>query len=132
MVSNGAYTLNAWHIGEKLVAARNPRYWGDDSTIIDRVVYLPIESSSAELQRYASGELHMTSTVPVSQMARLKKERPKELVMVPSMATYMYAFNVNRPPFDDVRVRRALTYAIDRKYHRQLHHPGQPRCRHSH
>jgi len=83
-------------------------------TIIDRVVYLPIESSSAELQRYASGELHMTSTVPVSQMARLKKERPKELVMVPSMATYMYAFNVNRPPFDDVRVRRALTYAIDR------------------
>jgi oligopeptide transport system substrate-binding protein len=114
MVSNGAYTLNAWHIGEKLVAARNPRYWGDDSTIIDRVVYLPIESSSAELQRYASGELHMTSTVPVSQMARLKKERPKELVMVPSMATYMYAFNVDRPPFDDVRVRRALTYAIDR------------------
>lgn len=114
MVSNGAYTLAAWHLGEKLVATRNSHYWGDERTIIDRVLYLPIESSSAELQRYASGELHMTSTVPVSQMARLKKERPKELVMVPSMATYMYAFNVNRPPFDDVRVRRALTYAIDR------------------
>ncbi len=70
--------------------------------------------AAQDVLRYASGELHMTSTVPVSQMARLKKERPKELVMVPSMATYMYAFNVNRPPFDDVRVRRALTYAIDR------------------
>lgn len=114
MVSNGAYQLESWYLGEKLVAARNPHYRDNDGTIIDRVVYLPIESSSAELQRYASGELHMTSTVPVSQMARLKKERPDELVMVPSIATYMYAFNVRRPPFDDVRVRRALTYAIDR------------------
>ena len=114
MVSNGAYRLHTWHLGEKLVAARNPYYHGDDQTIIDRVVYVPIESASAELQRYASGELHMTSTVPVSQMARLKKGRPDELVMVPSIATYMYTFNTNRPPFDDVRVRRALTYAIDR------------------
>ncbi|MCL7944369.1 peptide ABC transporter substrate-binding protein [Marinobacter sp. ATCH36] len=114
MVSNGAFQLDSWHLGEKLVAARNPHYREDDKTIIDRVVYLPIESSSAELQRYASGELHMTSTVPVSQMARLKRERPDELVMAPSIATYMYAFNVHRPPFDDVRVRRALTYAIDR------------------
>ncbi|HEY9118420.1 MAG TPA: peptide ABC transporter substrate-binding protein, partial [Marinobacter sp.] len=113
MVSNGAYVLQTWHLGEKLVAARNPYYHGDDQTIIDRVVYVPIESASAELQRYASGELHMTSTVPVSQMARLKKERPDELVMAPSIATYMYTFNVHRPPFDDVRVRRALTYAID-------------------
>lgn len=115
MVSNGAYQLDTWHLGEKLVAARNPHYREDDKTIIDRVVYVPVESSSAELQRYASGELHMTSTVPVSQMARLKKERPNELVMAPSIATYMYTFNVNRPPFDDVRVRRALTYAIDRE-----------------
>lgn len=114
MVSNGAYQLDSWHLGEKLVAARNPDYRENDRTIIDRVVYLPIESSSAELQRYASGELHMTSTVPVSQMTRLKRERPDELVMAPSIATYMYAFNVERPPFDDVRVRRALTYAIDR------------------
>lgn len=114
MVSNGAYLLDTWHLGEKLVAARNPHYRENNRTIIDRVVYVPIESSSAELQRYASGELHMTSTVPVSQMVRLKKERPDELVMAPSIATYMYAFNVNRPPFDDVRVRRALTYAIDR------------------
>ncbi|KPP98189.1 peptide ABC transporter substrate-binding protein [Marinobacter sp. HL-58] len=114
MVSNGAFQLDTWHLGEKLVAARNPHYRDNEATIIDRVVYLPIESSSAELQRYASGELHMTSTVPVSQMARLKKERPDELVMAPSIATYMYAFNVQRPPFDDVRVRRALTYAIDR------------------
>lgn len=114
MVSNGAYQLDTWYLGEKLVVARNPEYREDKQTILDRVVYVPIESSSAELQRYASGELHMTSTVPVSQMTRLKKERPDELVMVPSIATYMYMFNVNREPFDDVRVRRALTYAIDR------------------
>ncbi|MGM0572040.1 MAG: peptide ABC transporter substrate-binding protein, partial [Pseudomonadota bacterium] len=114
MVSNGAYQLDTWYLGEKLVVARNPEYREDDRTILDRVVYVPIESSSAELQRYASGELHMTSTVPVSQMTRLKRERPDELVMVPSIATYMYMFNVNRAPFDDVRVRRALTYAIDR------------------
>ncbi|MFN2360081.1 MAG: peptide ABC transporter substrate-binding protein [Marinobacter sp.] len=114
MVSNGAYQLDTWNVGEKLVASRNPHYHSDGQTIIDRVVYLPIESSSAELQRYESGELHMTSTVPMTQMERLKRERPDELLTAPSIATYMYTFNVDRPPFDDVRVRKALTYAIDR------------------
>lgn len=114
MVSNGAYQLDTWSVGEKLVVARNPYYRADSETLIDRVVYLPIESSSAELQRYESGELHMTSMVPISQVERMKRERPDELIIVPSIATYMYAFNVNRPPFDDVRVRKALTYAIDR------------------
>lgn len=114
MVSNGAYQLEAWNVGEKLVAARNPHYHSDDQTIIDRVVYLPIESTTAELQRYESGELHLTSMVPLSQIERMKRERPDELVMAPSIATYMYTFNVDRPPFDDVNVRKALTYAVDR------------------
>ena len=114
MVSNGAYQLDLWNIGEKLEVSRNPHYREDQGTIIDRVVYLPIESTTAELQRYESGELHLTSKVPISQIERMKRERPEELVMAPSIATYMYTFNVNRPPFDDRRVRQALTYAIDR------------------
>ena len=47
-------------------------------------------------------------------MDRLKRERPEELTISPYIGTYMYQFNTKKPPFDDVRVRQALTYAIDR------------------
>jgi oligopeptide transport system substrate-binding protein len=115
MVSNGAYKLQSWNVGAKLVAVRNPEYWDNDNTLIDKVTYLPIESVSAELQRFESGGIDFTATVPVSQMDRLRRTQPKALTISPFIGTYMYQFNVNKAPFDDVRVRKALTYAIDRR-----------------
>ncbi len=115
IVSNGAYQLVEWNVGEKMVSKRNPHYWDNANTIIDEVVYLPIEDQSAELQRYETGEMHFTNTVPVSQMDRLKREKPDELKISPLLGTYMYQFYIPKEPFGDVRIRKALTLAVDRE-----------------
>ncbi|MBU6953103.1 peptide ABC transporter substrate-binding protein [Hahella sp. HN01] len=114
IVSNGAYKLKEWSVGEKMVAVRNEHYWGNANTIINEVVYLPIDDTVAEMQRFEAGEMHHTNTVPVSQMERIKQDMNDELISVPKLATYMYQFNLQEKPFDDVRVRKALSYAIDR------------------
>ncbi|MDN3610377.1 ABC transporter substrate-binding protein [Vibrio ostreicida] len=113
-VGNGAYVLSEWVVNEKIVAKRNEYYWDNKDTTIDKVTYLPIENQNAEMNRFLSGEIHMTYEVPNEQFRRLVKEYPQNVVVSPNLCTYYYGFNTQRAPFDDVRVRKALSYAIDR------------------
>lgn len=113
-VSNGAYTLKDWVVNEKIVAERNKNYWDNSHTVIDKVTYLPIESQNAEMNRFLSGEIHMTDELPDEQFKRLVRDYPQNVAVSPWLCTYYYGFNNKRPPFDDVRVRKALSYTIDR------------------
>ncbi|MCL6270904.1 peptide ABC transporter substrate-binding protein [Sansalvadorimonas sp. 2012CJ34-2] len=114
IVSNGAYKLSGWVVNEKLTAKRNPFYWNNDKTVVEEVNYLPIPSATSELNRYKAGELDMTATIPLDHFKKLQKEIPKEVTITPLISTYYYSFNTKKKPFDDVRVRKALSYAINR------------------
>ncbi|MGL5948428.1 MAG: ABC transporter substrate-binding protein [Aeromonas sp.] len=114
MVSNGAYRLKKWVVNERIELERNPAYWNNGKTVINNVAYLPIQSTNAELSRYLAGELDLTSTTPIERFKQLKKDHPMELRVTGLVSTYYYAFNTTRKPFDDVRVRKALSYAINR------------------
>ncbi|MFM4964258.1 peptide ABC transporter substrate-binding protein [Aeromonas bivalvium] len=113
IVSNGAYVLKEWTPNERLVAERNPHYWDNANTVINKVLYLEIVADTAAYNRYRAGSLHYTS-YPLEQYAVLKKSAPDELLNVPLLASYYYVFNTQRKPFDDPRVRKALSLAIDR------------------
>ncbi|MFY2508282.1 ABC transporter substrate-binding protein [Vibrio pectenicida] len=113
-VSNGAYALKDWVVNEKIVLERNKNYWDNSGTVIEQVTYLPIESQNAEMNRFLSGEIHMTDELPNEQFRRLVKEYPQNVAVSPYLCTYYYGFNNKRPPFDDARVRKALSYSIDR------------------
>ena len=113
-VSNGAYKLKDWVVNEKIVAERNKNYWDNSHTVIDKVTYLPIESQNAEMNRFLSGEIHMTDELPDEQFKRLVRDYPQNVAVNPWLCTYYYGFNNKRPPFNDVRVRKALSYTIDR------------------
>ena len=113
-VGSGPYKITDWVVNEKIVAVRNPRYWDDKHTVIDRVTYLPISSETADVNRYRAGEIDMTNTIPVNQFAQLKKTLGAEVHITPQLATYYYQFNTTKPPFNDARVRRALNMALDK------------------
>lgn len=115
MVSNGAYTLKEWVVNERIVLQRNPLYWNDRETTINQVTFLPIASQTAELNRYKAGEIDMTYEIPLEHYRALKKETPEEIKTTPRLGTYYYEFNMAKPPFDDIRVRKALSYAINRE-----------------
>ncbi|MDQ2188925.1 ABC transporter substrate-binding protein [Vibrio sp. A14(2019)] len=113
-VSNGAYMLDRWVVNERLELKRNPNYWDDSKTVINKVTFLPIENQVAEMNRFLSGEIHITNEVPIEHFRRLQRDHADSVSVVGSLCTYYYGFNNQKPPFDDVRVRKALSFAIDR------------------
>jgi oligopeptide transport system substrate-binding protein len=116
LVSNGAYRLVAWRLGSVIELERNPHYWNDEATAIDRVRYMLVPEAQVELNRYRAGELHITDQVPLESFAQVRGERPDELRVAPYLSIYYYGLNLTRPPFrDNPDLRRALSMAIDRE-----------------
>ncbi|MFG1496152.1 ABC transporter substrate-binding protein [Saccharospirillum sp. HFRX-1] len=113
LVGNGAFTLSEYVIGERTVLERNPEYWNNDENLIDRVEAYVISDENQGLTRYQAGEIDKTD-IPSGQYPRLEQETPEEAHAVPALCNYYYVFNNEVAPFDDVRVRKALSYAIDR------------------
>lgn len=114
IVSNGAYRLTNWKVNERMDLERNEHYWDNDKTVINNVTFLPIESENASLARYRAGELHIVDSFPSDQLKSLREDIPNEIYTTPRLCTYYYIMNVEKAPFDDVRVRQALSYAVDR------------------
>ncbi|WP_170588767.1 peptide ABC transporter substrate-binding protein [Ruegeria arenilitoris] len=117
IVSNGAYVLTEHLPNERSVRERNPMYWDNDNTIIDKVVALVINDENVALTRYLAGELDRTE-VPAGQFPRLKKEYPNEAISFPRLCNYYYTFNLSNggpEAFKDPNVRQALSLAVDRK-----------------
>lgn len=116
IVGNGAYVLTEYRPGEKVVRERNAMYWNDAETILDKVTALVINDENQALVRYLAGEIHKTE-VPAGQFPRLKGEIPGETYSFPRSCSYIYFFNMseNGPEYlKDVRVRKALSYAVNR------------------
>ncbi|HHF3044436.1 TPA: ABC transporter substrate-binding protein, partial [Vibrio diabolicus] len=113
-VGNGAFTLDKWVVNERIELVKNPSYWDSADTHLNRVTYIPFENQNASINRYAAGELDITSDVPTHMAQKLKQDYKQAYTVVPLLCTYYYAFNTTRPPFDDARVRQAVSYSIMR------------------
>ena len=114
-VSNGAFVLEEWLPNSFIRAARNRHYWNNDANRIDAVKYLQIADESAELRAYRAGEIHVTCVVPRGQFDWIRENLRGELHVAPQLSTYYYGFNLDRPRWQDVRLRRALSLVIDRE-----------------
>jgi oligopeptide transport system substrate-binding protein len=113
-VGNGAFSVDQWVVNERLVLKRNEQYWNNDKTVLNKVTFLPIENQVAEMNRFLSGEIDFTNELPTEHFKRLKKEYAEDVSVAGNLCTYYYIFNTKKAPFDDVRVRKAISYAIDR------------------
>ena len=115
LVSNGPYQLAEWRIQSHIKLDRNLYYWDRDGVQIDRVFYYPLEDLSSELKRYRAGELDFTDEIPTEQYHWVRDNLGNELHVAPYLSSYFYAYDITQPPFDDVRLRQALSMAVDRR-----------------
>ncbi|EDK28412.1 ABC transporter substrate-binding protein [Vibrio chagasii] len=113
-VGNGAYVLDQWVVNERMTLKRNEQYWDDEKTVLNKVTFLPIENQVAEMNRFLSGEVDISYDMPIEHFKRMQKEHPEDVSVVGNLCSYYYNFNTKVKPFDDVRVRKAISYAVDR------------------
>jgi oligopeptide transport system substrate-binding protein len=112
-VGNGPFTLKEWLPKERLVVEKNPKYWDAKNIALKSITFLPINDNSAAYQMFKEETVDWITAIPVDMMDEIKLSpnyRPAA-----EYATYYFNYNVTRAPFDDVRVRKALAMAIDKK-----------------
>lgn len=115
LVGNGAYQLSERVVNEKIVLTRNPHYWDDAHSVLTKVTFVPINEESSATKRYRSNDIDITESFPKNMYALLKKTLPGEVYTPDQLGTYYYAFNTQKGPTADVRVRKAFSWSIDRK-----------------
>jgi oligopeptide transport system substrate-binding protein len=117
--SYGPYTLKEWVHDDYLSMAKNP-FWPGSEAIpqskIDEVVTRFLDES-AQLADYEAGNADNVTSPPLGDLDRIKADPvlSKEFTISPQLCTYYYGFNTKAPVVDDVRVRRALSMAVDRQ-----------------
>jgi oligopeptide transport system substrate-binding protein len=114
MVSSGPYKLGAWRVSDTIRLDKNPRFFDAANVQIDRVFYYPTVDDSAALNRFRAGELDINLRFPPNQIDWLRRNLPAETHLGPAYSVTYLVPNLRRKPFDDVRVRRALSLGVDR------------------
>ncbi|MDA5547832.1 ABC transporter substrate-binding protein [Yersinia massiliensis] len=115
LVGNGAFKLQDRVVNEKLVLVPNEHYWDHANTVLTKVTFIPINQEANATKRYQAGDIDITESFPKNLYQKLLKDIPDQVYTPDQLGTYYYAFNTQRAPTNDVRVRKALSYAIDRK-----------------
>jgi oligopeptide transport system substrate-binding protein len=118
IVTNGPFRLAAWELGESMLLERNPAYHGRFTGNLQRVELSFLLGQSARLlQAYEDSclDTFFSILLPLAEWDRARQRYAGEYVSGPVLATWYIGFDVNRPPFDDWRVRRAFTLATDRE-----------------
>ncbi len=115
LVSCGPFVLKEWTPNQRIVIARNPRYWDAAHVRLDEIHFFPVEEPATEERMFRTGQLDMTNELPQPKLDSYRREHADVLRIEPYLGLYFYRFNVTKPPFNDVRVRRALSLAIDRE-----------------
>jgi ABC-type oligopeptide transport system substrate-binding subunit len=112
-ISNGAFQLaRVEENGVVLERAKN--YWDAQSVSLQRVQFVPTKDAEAALAAYRAGEVDAVTNAGFEPLA-LKLLAPyRDFRRTTFGALTYYSFNTSRPPFDDARVREALTIAVDR------------------
>ena len=113
-ITSGPYYMTEYTDGDKIVFTKNPNYWDAEHITFDEIVWNLIEDSNAAYTAYQNGDLQMIKSVPTEEIDALR-DNP-EFHVDPNLGTYYLSFNLQRKPFDDVRVREAMSLAIDREY----------------
>ncbi|MFP3387906.1 peptide ABC transporter substrate-binding protein [Brevibacillus sp. SIMBA_040] len=116
-VGNGPFKMETWEHKSKLVLVKNDNYWDKDTVKLDRIEFSMVEDENTELSMFENGELDWAgapmSSLPTDAIPALKDQG--KITTQPIAGTYWYKFNTEKAPFNNVKIRKAFAYSIDRK-----------------
>lgn len=110
----GPFKYKEWVPGEKVVLERYDDYWGDTAKL-DSVEFKVVSEQSARVAELDTGSSHVADAIGPNNISRVNGMEHAEALQVPSVSLNYIGINVQKEPFDDVRVRQAISMAIDKE-----------------
>jgi oligopeptide transport system substrate-binding protein len=115
LVTNGPFMLKEFVTGDHVTVVRNDHYWGQKPTLTS-IEFRVVNDGAVALDRYRNGDLDVIDVQPGQVAAVVGDSKLKaELVKTPALTVFWVAFRVNVPPMNNIKVRQAIAYAIDRQ-----------------
>ena len=114
-VSNGPFLLTEWEHNAKILLTKNDDYYDADKVNLDGIDFSILDDENTAWQRYEGGEFDFLTPLPQTVIAQLKANESPELVLAADLSTYYYNLNTEVKPFNNAKVRKALSMAIDRQ-----------------
>lgn len=116
IVTCGAFKIKEYRPYDQLIVERDPNYWDAANVHLDRIEFYPVEELSTMMNLYKAGSVDafLNHTVPTSWINEVRPYKD-EYLNFPEAATAYYAMNMTKPPFDNVKVRRAFMLGLDRE-----------------
>lgn len=116
-ISNGPFKLVSWEINKLIVLEKNEHYWDAENVKLEKIYAYPVDDLATEERMFRSGKIHIAygGRIPTEKIETYQREAPEKLHIAKMYGTYFYIFNNQVAPFDNVDVRRAFAYALDRE-----------------
>ena len=113
-ISNGAYQMSEYVDGDYISLKKNPYYYDADKVTVEELVFHLVDDDNSAYSAYLEGSLDVTSRIPSEEMASLRDS--DAFKTFPLLGTSGMIFNMEKPPFNEVKVRKAFALAIDKKH----------------
>lgn len=115
-VGTGQYIFDRWNPGQNVIMKKHEGYWNQDELAkIDSITFRVVSDNNTRSAVMQTGEAHFTYPVPFEQAEILDKHDRVDLIVEPSIVARYISMNMLVKPFDDIRVRQAINYAINKE-----------------
>lgn len=114
-VGTGPFTIESFEPGVRTLAKRNPNYWKEGRGHADTVELLVINDQAARTSALQTGAIHVMNRVDPKTVSLLERSPDVQIIDVPSAGHYCFPMRCDTAPFDNVDLRLALKYAVDRE-----------------
>ena len=113
-IGTGPFKFKSWNRGDRLVLVRNADYWGDKAKL-DQVLIRPISDNAARLQALQTGEIQGYDLVEPQDVPTIEGDENLQLLERPAFNVAYVGINSAKAPMDNVKVRQAVAYGLDRE-----------------
>jgi peptide/nickel transport system substrate-binding protein len=114
-VGTGPFKFVEWKRNDSITLEKNPDYWDKGYPKLDKVVFKVIPENTARLTALTSGEIDLMDGLSPEDVESVKENKELQLYLRPSMNVGYLAFNTEKKPFDNPKVRQAIGHAINKK-----------------
>jgi peptide/nickel transport system substrate-binding protein len=113
-IGAGPFIMKEWVKGDHMLLVKNPNYWDKTKPVVDEILIKTIIDDNARVLALQAGEVDAINYAPYNRVNELKQDPNLVVTQFPSSSTNYLTLNIRNKPLDDVKVRQALAYAIDR------------------